>query len=88
MAALEPSPDGAVDAVVVEQPVVDEEAAAAEADIVWQQILAEGGRLGMSLEDCTNGYAAFSGGLLATDASAAELGQYLEQLRAGEQVSA
>ncbi len=74
-AAAGPDVDGAYDAEVVD------EAAAAEADLVWQQVLAEGGRQGMNLDTVTNGYAEFSGGLMATQATAAQLTAYLGHLQ-------
>lgn len=71
-----PDEDGAVDAVVV-----DAEAAAAEADMVWQRVLAEAGKHGMKTQDVVDGFSEFSGGLLATTATAVELEKYLEHLK-------
>lgn len=81
-AAAQPDADGAYPAVVV-----DDEAAAAEADIVWQRILAATGQQGMSLSDTQEAYATFSGGTSAAVASAAELQAFLVHLQ-GQQVPA
>lgn len=74
-AEARPDEDGAYDAVVVD------EGAAAEADLVWNQVLAEGGRHGMNLTAVADGYSEFSGGLLASAATAAELQGYLVHLQ-------
>jgi hypothetical protein len=68
--APEPDEDGAYPAEVVE-----------DGDAVWNQILKVGGEQGMSLGDVSDGYAEFSGGVIAGEASAADLGEYLEHLR-------
>lgn len=70
-------PDGAFEADVVDD---------GDADAVWQQVVTEAGRRGMTLPQVTEDYKAFSGGLAASTASAAELAAYLEHLAA--QVSA
>ncbi len=74
-AAVGPDAEGAYDVEVID------EGAAAEADMVWQQVLAEGGRQGMNLDAVTNGYAEFSGGLMAGQASASQLSEYLQHLQ-------
>lgn len=71
-APVEPNADGTYDAKLVD-----------DADAVWEQIIAEGGRLGMGLGDLQDGFAEHMGGLTADSASAGELAQYLEHLRAG-----
>lgn len=50
-------------------------------DAVWAEIVKAGGQQGLSLTDLTNGYAQFSGGLIAADATAAELRGYLAHLQ-------
>lgn len=81
-ARQQPDADGAYPAEVV-----DDEAAAAEADIVWQQILTTAGQQGLSLSETQAAYAQFSGGVEASTVSAAELQAFLEHLTS-EQVSA
>lgn len=78
-----PDEDGAVDAEIVEEPV-----AVADADAVWAEVLKAGGLLGMGLTAVSEGYSEFSGGLIANDATAAELTQYLEHLRSQGQAVA
>lgn len=71
---------------VYEAEVVDE-AAAAEADQVWQQVLAATGQRGMTLTQTKEAFSQHSGGLDADTATAAELEGFLEAL-ANEQVPA
>lgn len=75
-----PDADGVVDAEVVESP------APMNADAVWQQILKVQGERGLTLDEITDDFSRVMGGLLADDASEAELSMYLA--RAAEQVSA
>ena len=85
--ALEqPDADGVVEADVVEDGAP---AAADDGDAVWQQILTESGRQGITLPDLTEDFSAQMGGLIAADATAGELAAYLEKLRSGvnEQVA-
>ena len=72
-----PDADGAFEAEVVDE----------DADAVWQQVLAAAGKHGLSLEDTTNGFAQYSGGVVASTATAAELRAYLDHLQS-EQVPA
>lgn len=76
--ALPPSDtDGVVDAEVVEDSPPD------DGDAVWQQIVTEAGRQGMTLPQVTEDFARQMGGLIAADATAGELAAYLEKLRSG-----
>lgn len=61
-----------------------------DGDAVWQQIVTEAGRQGMTLPQVTEDFSAQMAGLIAADATAGELAAYLEKLRAGarEQVPA
>jgi len=70
-AAQQPDADGAFEAEVVDD---------GDADAIWQQVLLAGGRREMSTEDLTEDFAAFSGGVTASTASAAELSAYLVHL--------
>lgn len=72
-----PDEDGAVDAEIVDEAAVGGE----DADAVWAEIMRVGGELGMKTAELTNGYAQFSGGLIAADATAAELRGYLAHLQ-------
>ena len=94
LAAPQPAPDaeGVVDGEIVEEPpgwgtptTVAAPAGEADQDAIWQQVITVGGRLGMKLpqiqEDCT----ARLGGVLFSEASAAELQMYLNHLHAQEQ---
>jgi hypothetical protein len=93
-AELEPAPavespadqpvdeDGAVEAVIVPdaEPQADP---GPDADAVWQQIVTEAGRQGMTLPDVQDHFAQVMGGLTCDSASAAELQHYLTQLETG-----
>lgn len=68
--------DGAVEAELV-PPAQD----GADADAVWQQILAEGDRHRMTLADVQDDFARRMGGLTAAEASGAEMRHYLELLQ-------
>lgn len=74
--------DGAVEAEIVHdgEPVAD---SGPDADQVWQQILAEGGRQSMTLADIEDDFARQMKGLTSDSASAAELQHYLTQLQTG-----
>lgn len=71
--------DGVYDAEVVE-PSPD----ADDGDLVWERILAEGGRRGMTLPQIQEDFSARMQGLIASDATAGELQSYLDALRADE----
>jgi hypothetical protein len=72
-AAQVPDEDGAVDAEIVD-----------DADVVWQRILTEAGRQGMSLPAVQEDFARQMGGLIANDATSGELQVYLDKLLAGD----
>ncbi|MBB3041182.1 hypothetical protein [Nocardioides soli] len=71
----EPQPDaeGVADAVVVDE----------DADAVWQQIVLEAGRQGMTASQLQDDFPARMGGLIPDDASAGELRHYLGLLQGG-----
>jgi hypothetical protein len=75
-------PDGAVDAEVVE-PESNTADAGEDPDAVWQLILAEAGRQGISLPDLEDDFAQRMGGLSSGSASAAEMRHYLGLLQEG-----
>ncbi len=52
-----------------------------DADEVWQQVLAEGGKRGMTLADVEDSVKEFFSGMPSSDASGSELQAYLEDLR-------
>lgn len=69
--SVEPDADGAYEAETV----------GPDADVVWQQILAEGGKRSMSLADVEDDVKAFFSGMSAGEASGAELAEYLKDLQ-------
>jgi hypothetical protein len=68
-----PEAEGVVDAEVVD-----------DGEAVWQQILAETGKRGWSLQQTADDFARWSGGAPAVEASGGELKPYLTALQAGE----
>lgn len=81
-AAATPAPDEPVDAEIVpdKQPAVDP---GEDPDAVWQLVLAEAGRQGMTTADLEQDFAQRMGGLSTATASAGELRHYLTQLETG-----
>lgn len=69
--AAEPDADGAYEAETV----------GPDADVVWQQILAEGGKRGMSLADVEDSVKEFFSGMPSSEASGSELAAYLVDLQ-------
>lgn len=69
--APEPDADGVVEGEIVSE---------GDPDAVWQQIIRVGGEQGMSLNDVTEGFTAFTSGLAPFEASAGELALYLKEL--------
>lgn len=91
-----PDADGAVEAEIVpddETPSTTTPAAVVgpdaptepNPDAVWQQIVATGGRLGMSLPQITEDCTARLGGVPVEEATGSELAMYLTHLQATEQ---
>ena len=52
-----------------------------DADAVWQQIVAEAGKRGMTLPDLEDDVATFFGGMSSAEASGSELAEYLKDLQ-------
>ncbi|WP_248582570.1 hypothetical protein [Nocardioides sp. InS609-2] len=70
-AAAVPDADGIVDAQLVDPPTGEDE------DAIWQRIVSEAGKRGMSLPDLQDHFASLMGGVTSDSASAAELTHYL-----------
>lgn len=70
--SAEPDADGAYDAEVVDD----------NADQVWQQIVTEAGKRGMTLPDLEDNVREFFSGMGSHEASGAELQEYLTELQA------
>lgn len=68
--AAEPDAEGVYDAEVVD-----------DADQVWQQIVTEAGRRDMKLPDLEDDVTTFFGGMTSSEASGAELAEYLKDLQ-------
>ena len=71
--SAEPQPDA--------DGVYEGETVGPDADQVWQQILAEAGRRGMTTPDLEDNVAEFFSGMSSAEASGAELQTYLEDLQ-------
>jgi hypothetical protein len=69
--AAEPDAEGVYDAEVVDD----------DADQVWQQIVTEAGKRDMLLPDLEDDVATFFGGMTSSEASGAELAEYLKDLQ-------
>lgn len=85
--------DAASNPAVVDAEVVEEPTSApateptGDPDAIWQQILTAGGTLGWDLDRIASDFRD-SMGMIPDEASAAELSDYLRQMRTGEQVPA
>ncbi|WP_447643193.1 hypothetical protein [Nocardioides zeae] len=77
--APQPNADGTYDADIVEEApsAAASTASTANADAVWQQILAAAGQRGMSTPDLEDDFAQRMGGVTTATASAEELQHYL-----------
>lgn len=74
-------PDGAVDAETVEEKTQPSARQSSDdPDAVWKDIVVEGARLGMTPDDAQADFRTFMSGLSASEASAAELDEYLTDL--------
>ncbi|MEV5001987.1 hypothetical protein [Nocardioides sp. LML1-1-1.1] len=78
-----PAADEPVEAELVPEEATHTADPGLDADAIWQQIVTEAGRQGMTSADVQDHFAQVMQGLTADSASAAELAHYLTQLQTG-----